>query len=409
MKNRPAGGNHLSRRTRCSRPAGIAGRRTRRTDLAFSATGTSHAAQTGPGDRRTWLASIGSAPARRGRGRALALATGVCHTPVDAGDIVKVESVDSETTAATNTRASVVSSPPRCAARLPADWLVLCGRPRGRSRSNMSQDTMAGKRDYYQVLETNRSASGDDIRRSYRRLARQYHPDLNPSAEAEERFKEINEAYEVLSDDSRRAAYDRFGHAGSGMPGGFGGATPSASVVGRFSVRRHFRDFFGAPGTAAAAAHALARCRYPGRPDDRVRGSDLRRGRRTSRSPVSRSARVAMGVRMRDGQKPPICSVCHGAGQVRRAQQTILGQFMTSTPCSACGGERCQHHRSLPRLPGAWTRCQDADDYSLYSSRNRRQLLASPDRAGRGKSGRRARRPCLRAHYRRASPALHPQ
>ena len=70
----------------------------------------------------------------------------------------------------------------------------------------MSQDTMAGKRDYYQVLEINRSASGDDIRRSYRRLARRYHPDLNPSEEAEERFKEINEAYEVLSDDSRRAA-----------------------------------------------------------------------------------------------------------------------------------------------------------------------------------------------------------
>ena len=86
----------------------------------------------------------------------------------------------------------------------------------------MSQDTMAGKRDYYQVLEVTRSASGDDVRRAYRKLARQYHPDLNPSAEAEERFKEINEAYEVLSDDTRRAASDRYGHAASGFPGGVG-------------------------------------------------------------------------------------------------------------------------------------------------------------------------------------------
>ena len=85
--------------------------------------------------------------------------------------------------------------------------------------------------------------SGDDIRRSYRRLARQYHPDLNPSEEAEERFKEINEAYEVLSDDSRRAAYDRFGHAATGMPGGFGGfggADPSASVA---RLAHHSRTF----------------------------------------------------------------------------------------------------------------------------------------------------------------------
>ena len=147
----------------------------------------------------------------------------------------------------------------------------------------MSQDTMAGKRDYYQVLEINRSASGDDIRRSYRRLARQYHPDLNPSEEAEERFKEINEAYEVLSDDSRRAAYDRFGHAATGMPGGFGGFAGGADPFGFGGAAGSpfadiFETFFGAPGTAR-------RPRTPSRGadiqvtlDHRVRGSDLRRG-----------------------------------------------------------------------------------------------------------------------------------
>src|SRR5215216_7202670 len=126
----------------------------------------------------------------------------------------------------------------------------------------MSQDTMAGKRDYYQVLEINRSASGEDIRLSYRRLARKYHPDLNPSEEAEERFKEINEAYEVLSDDSRRAAYDRFGHAASGMPGGFSGADPFGFGGAAGSpFADSFETFFGAQG-------ATRRARTPSRGAD---------------------------------------------------------------------------------------------------------------------------------------------
>ncbi len=207
----------------------------------------------------------------------------------------------------------------------------------------MSQDTMAGKRDYYQVLEVDRSASADHIRRSYRRLARQYHPDLNPSQEAEEHFKEINEAYEVLSDDSRRAAYDRFGHAASGMPGGFGGFAGGADPFGFGGAAGSpfadiFETFFGAQGTTR-------RSRTP------MRGADVQatltiefeeaifgaeKDVEISRLEV---CETCDGSRMRDGAKPPVCSVCNGAGQVRRAQQTILGQFMTSTPCSACGGE----------------------------------------------------------------------
>jgi molecular chaperone DnaJ len=207
----------------------------------------------------------------------------------------------------------------------------------------MSQDTMAGKRDYYQVLEINRSASGDDIRRSYRRLARQYHPDLNPSGEAEERFKEINEAYEVLSDDSRRAAYDRFGHAATGMPGGFGGFAGGADPFGFGGAAGSpfadiFETFFGAPGTTR-------RSRTPSRGADiqitltvefeeAIFGAE--KDVEITRHEVCESCD---GSRMRDGQKPPICSACNGTGQIRRAQQTILGQFMTSTPCSICGGE----------------------------------------------------------------------
>lgn len=205
---------------------------------------------------------------------------------------------------------------------------------------NMSQEAMAGKRDYYDVLEITRSAGAEEIRRAFRRLARQYHPDLNASEEAEERFKEINEAYEVLSDDHRRASYDRFGHAAAGFPGGFAGnadpfgfgnaaGSPFADI---------FETFFGGAGTAR-------------RPRTASRGADIQVGLTIAFEEAIFGAEkdVAVtrlevcescdGSRMRGGQKSPICSVCNGIGQVRRAQQTILGQFMTTMPCSACGGE----------------------------------------------------------------------
>ncbi len=114
-------------------------------------------------------------------------------------------------------------------------------------------------RDYYEILGVPRSASKEDIRRAFRQLARQYHPDVSDAPDAEERFKEINEAYQVLSDDERRAAYDRFGHAGlNGMPGGgFTGGIPpwrrfskSSSGAGRL---RLWRLWHGATAARAGA------------------------------------------------------------------------------------------------------------------------------------------------------------
>src|SRR5690606_5772413 len=106
---------------------------------------------------------------------------------------------------------------------------------------------MSAKRDYYEVLGVSRTADAQEIRRAYRRLAREYHPDVNKAEDAEEKFKEVNEAYEVLSDEERRAAYDRFGHAAfqaGGMgtntdPFGFGGQSPSGDI---------FETFFGGCG-----------------------------------------------------------------------------------------------------------------------------------------------------------------
>src|SRR5688572_33372461 len=102
--------------------------------------------------------------------------------------------------------------------------------------------TMADKRDYYEVLGVGRNASADEIKRAYRTLARTYHPDVNREDHAEERFKEINEAYEVLSDADRRAAYDRFGHAANGM--GSGGGDPFGFGGSPFGDL--FETFFGA-------------------------------------------------------------------------------------------------------------------------------------------------------------------
>ena len=196
---------------------------------------------------------------------------------------------------------------------------------------------MAEKRDYYEVLDIPRTASESDIKKAYRRLARKYHPDVNKEDDAEDRFKEVNEAYEVLSNADRRAAYDRFGHAatgagaGAGDPFGFGGA---GSPFGDL-----FETFFG--GAAGG----------PGRRQAPPRGADIQVSVNLTfeeavfgaekEVEVDRleTCEVCNGTRMKDGQTPPSCTTCGGSGEVRRVQQTILGQFMTSGPCPTCHGE----------------------------------------------------------------------
>jgi len=200
------------------------------------------------------------------------------------------------------------------------------------TESTMPEGTMTDKRDFYDVLGVNRGASADEIRRSYRKLARQYHPDVNREAGAEEHFKEINEAYEVLSDAERRSSYDRFGHAANGMGGrdpfGFGGS-PFGDL---------FESFFG--GATSGSQRAA-----PPRGHDlqvtinlsfeeAVFGTD-----RDVELMRLETCEVCHGTRMKDGQTPPRCPTCGGTGEVRRVQQTILGQFMSSTPCSTCSGE----------------------------------------------------------------------
>ncbi len=192
---------------------------------------------------------------------------------------------------------------------------------------------MSSKRDYYDVLGVPRGADADTIKRAFRRLAKQYHPDANKSPDAEARFKEINEAYEVLSDDQKRATYDRFGHAG---PNPF----PSGAA-GFGGIEDIFEQFFtGFSQNAARAARNAPQ-----------RGADLRVDLAISfeeaafgaEKPIEitrwETCSTCHGSGAAPGTSPIRCSMCQGSGQVRRVQQSILGQFVNVTTCPQCQGE----------------------------------------------------------------------
>ena len=197
---------------------------------------------------------------------------------------------------------------------------------------------MATKRDYYEVLSVQRNASEDEIRKAFRRLARQYHPDVNRESDAETRFKEINEAYEVLSNTEKRQTYDRFGHAGvNGQPGaGFGGFGGAGGFGGFEDI---FETFFG----------GATRTRGGGRRT--TRGADLRFNlslsfeeavfgcERTVEVPRARTCERCTGSGAEPGTQPIRCPSCSGSGEVRRVQQSIFGQFVNVTVCERCHGE----------------------------------------------------------------------
>ncbi|MEG3438870.1 molecular chaperone DnaJ [Pannus brasiliensis CCIBt3594] len=191
--------------------------------------------------------------------------------------------------------------------------------------------------DYYDILGVSRDASKDDIKRAYRRLARKYHPDVNKEVGAEERFKEINRAYEVLSEPETRDRYDRFGEAGvSGGGQGF-----DYENMGGFADI--FETIFGGFGGMGGAAGARKR----GGP---TRGDDLRLdlklkfreavfgGEKEIRIPHLETCQVCKGNGARPGTGSRTCSTCSGSGQVRRATRTPFGTFAQVSVCPTCEG-----------------------------------------------------------------------
>jgi molecular chaperone DnaJ len=192
------------------------------------------------------------------------------------------------------------------------------------------------QRDYYEILGVQRNASLDDLKSAFRQLARQYHPDVNKSPDAEERFKEINEAYAVLSDDERRSVYDRFGHEGLRGAGGM----PNFSVD--FDLSDIFGDLFGFGGFNRAATRSRNAPR---------RGADLQYHQELNFEEavfgIEKEIEIARdevcstcnGKGAKPGTSPIRCTTCNGSGEVRRARQTILGSMVQVTTCPACHGQ----------------------------------------------------------------------
>jgi molecular chaperone DnaJ len=199
------------------------------------------------------------------------------------------------------------------------------------------------KRDYYEVLGVGRSAGKDEIKKAYRKLAIKYHPDKNPDNEdAENKFKEAAEAYEVLSDDDKKARYDRFGHAGMGQGGGgFGGGGMTMDDI--FS---QFGDIFGDSGSPFGSFFGGG----GGRQSRGERGSNLRIKVSLNLEEIAKGVTKKIKVKKqvscdqcdgtgaKDSSSLQTCSTCRGAGMVRQVRSTILGQMQTTTTCPSCQG-----------------------------------------------------------------------
>lgn len=228
---------------------------------------------------------------------------------------------------------------------------------------------MSTKRDYYEILGVAKSATADEIKKAYRKVAMQYHPDRNPgNKEAEEKFKEAAEAYEVLSDADKKAQYDRYGHAGvSGNGrGGFGGGhnmnmDDIFSQFGDIFGDDVFGSFFGGGGQRRGGGGGRARG---------VRGSNLRVRIKMNYEEIAKGASKTIKVKKyvscsncggsgaKDKSSVQTCGTCGGSGQVRRVQNTFLGQMQTVTTCPTCNGEgttianKCTHCKGEGRVYG---------------------------------------------------------
>ena len=199
------------------------------------------------------------------------------------------------------------------------------------------------KRDYYEVLGVSKGASDDEIKKAYKKMARKYHPDLNPdSKEAEEKFKEVNEAYEILSDADKKARYDQFGHAGVDPnfgAGGFGGG---------FDGNFDFGDLGDIFGSFFGGGFGGGRRTNPNAPQ---RGESIRMAVTISFEEAAFGCEKEVNVDRTEpcdtchgsgcaaGTTPEVCPDCHGTGQVQVRRQTPMGVFTSASPCSRCGGK----------------------------------------------------------------------
>lgn len=201
------------------------------------------------------------------------------------------------------------------------------------------------KRDYYEVLGVDKSAGTDEIKKAYRKKAKQYHPDLNPGdKEAEAKFKEVNEAYEVLSDDQKKARYDQFGHAGVDPNFGAGGGAGGFGGFEDFDLGDIFSSFFGGGGGFGGGGRRA-------NPNAPRRGEDLQSSVTISFEEAAKGCKRKVNVNRIDvcpdcngsgaaaGTSTSTCPECNGTGTVMTQQRTMFGVVQSQQVCSRCGGK----------------------------------------------------------------------
>lgn len=205
---------------------------------------------------------------------------------------------------------------------------------------------MSEEKDYYKILGVERSATADEIKRAYKKVAIKYHPDRNPGdKEAEEKFKQAAEAYDVLRDPDKRARYDQFGAAGVNGAGGFGGFSADSMDIN--DIFRHFSDIFsgsgfggfGGFGGGGGASHAVRK------------GDDMRMKVKLTLAEIATGVTKRFKLRKQvhcpecggsgceKGHAPETCKTCHGRGFVLRTQRSMFGMMQTQAPCPTCHGE----------------------------------------------------------------------
>lgn len=201
---------------------------------------------------------------------------------------------------------------------------------------------MADKRDYYEVLGVSRDASEADLKKAFHKLAKQYHPDLHPNdKECEAKFKEINEAYEVLSDSEKRAKYDQFGHAG--VDPNFGAGQAGGGFGGFGGMDDILNSFFGGFGFGGGGRSANPNAPRQGEDIEariNIDFMDACKGvKKTIRLNKLEQCSECHGTGAQPGTSPKTCPDCNGTGQVRVTQRTPFGNIMQTARCNRCGGK----------------------------------------------------------------------